>query len=63
MDIGEPMVTYLHKHKDASTCSQTFKSTNNAKDASSNVVAFKSSQSKKDQARAKLLRAAQKIRW
>ncbi len=63
MDIGEPMVTYLHKNIDASTCSQTHKSTNSTKDASSNVVAFKSSQSKKDQARAKLLRAAQKIRW
>ncbi len=58
------MVTYIHQNKEATASSpQQSRTHRNSKETSSNVVFLETIDSKKAKARAKLLRAAQKIRW
>jgi UDP-3-O-[3-hydroxymyristoyl] glucosamine N-acyltransferase len=58
------MVTYINQNKEATTSSpQQNKTHKRLKETSSNVVFLETTDSKKAKARAKLLRAAQKIRW
>ncbi|WP_207860772.1 hypothetical protein [Photobacterium kishitanii] len=56
------MVTYLNNYKEAKPQHTESKSLSSGK-ATADVLAFTSTCNKKAQARANLLKAAQKIRW